>query len=196
MRSLDMRSSSGATLRRPPHLGLWKVLMAIPDFITIVGAEADYLPDGVHLASVTDVRSRFVTPFPASNTRANVFNGWLSCRTAIRSLITIQREHVDGSFISSKPDPADVDVIFLTRMIDVTTLTDDRRLQLNALLANAKPALKCDAFLVIEDCPAGHPAHGPNKAWWDNLDECWRTPRDKARTPMVGGPTKGFLEVS
>lgn len=58
-----------------------------------------------------EVRLSFVEAFPSSATRETRFNQWLRHRDALRNLIPITAQWVDGSFVEQTADPRDIDVV-------------------------------------------------------------------------------------
>lgn len=69
------------------------------------------LPPGVHPATMVDVFARF----PAITTQRQALNNALASAVAtITRLDLAERVVLDGSFVSAKPDPEDVDMVVLT----------------------------------------------------------------------------------
>lgn len=69
------------------------------------------LPPGVHRATLDEV----FAAFPALTLERRALNGVLSvCVATIKRLHLADRIVIDGSYISSKPDPEDIDMVVLT----------------------------------------------------------------------------------
>lgn len=94
----------------------------IPDFIDEPLAHSRILPDGIYGASPGQVKERFVTAFPQSMTRPRLFDGWQALRHLVRTLLPVEHEYLDGSFVTSKANPRDIDVSFWVRGDDVVTM--------------------------------------------------------------------------
>ena len=69
------------------------------------------LPPGVHSASLDEVFARF----PAVTPQRQALNGALSfCMATVQRLHLADQIILDGSYITNKPDPEDVDMTVLT----------------------------------------------------------------------------------
>ncbi|HZC06269.1 MAG TPA: hypothetical protein VE338_11585 [Ktedonobacterales bacterium] len=69
------------------------------------------LPPGVHQASLSEVFARF----PAVAPERQALNSALSyCVATVKQLNLADEIALDGSYVTSKPDPADVDMAVLT----------------------------------------------------------------------------------
>lgn len=66
-----------------------------------------YLPEGLHLASEADVTFRFGTGSPRRKRLALRVRRWVELAREVRSV----RLMVDGSFVTAKPEPNDVDAL-------------------------------------------------------------------------------------
>ena len=67
------------------------------------------LPAGIHEYDIGKVKSEFVDSFPHSNTRSAIFEGLLSYRDDLSAIISVFEQVLDGSFVTFKNDPNDVD---------------------------------------------------------------------------------------
>jgi hypothetical protein len=78
--------------------------MAIPDF-----REDGYLPAGLHQATEAEVLFRFGSPTRKRRTLALQLRHWLRLARDVRA----RRFFVNGSFVSAKPYPGDLDAVVL-----------------------------------------------------------------------------------
>jgi len=78
----------------------------IPEF-----RDDGYLPDGVHLASEAEVTFRFGADTPRRKRLALRLRRWIELSRAIAA----PRLFVDGSFVTSKPEPNGVDAVVWLR---------------------------------------------------------------------------------
>jgi Family of unknown function (DUF6932) len=76
--------------------------MAIPDF-----RDDGYLPVGVHRATEDEVRKRFGISTPRRIYLMGRVSRWLT----LARVVGAERFLVDGSFITAKPEPNDVDCV-------------------------------------------------------------------------------------
>jgi hypothetical protein len=79
--------------------------MAIPEFL-----DDGFLPIGVHLATELETVSRFGTSNPLRQRLMADVAIWLSLARTIKAV----RFLIDGSFVTAKPLPNDVDCVVLT----------------------------------------------------------------------------------
>jgi hypothetical protein len=146
------------------------------------------MPNGVHETTAREVEQRLVQAFPASMTRRELHSGWRDRREEIADLIAIESEWVDGSFVSSKRDPGDVDVVTFVdgTVYDNLPTGETKRLDELFLRVRTKLRLGCDGFVVPVRQP-GHllrPVYEAQLLYWHRT---WSHDRD--------GREKGFLDV-
>lgn len=123
-------------------------------------------------------------------TRKDIFTGYRSRREELHSLTRIAYDWVDGSFVTSKRDAGDLDVVTFINgsLIDAMSATDRQRLA--ELAEGNRPRLVhgCHSF-VVAILPVGH----PQRAWYENVSSYWSD--TWARVKDRPGLQKGFLEV-
>jgi hypothetical protein len=71
---------------------------------------------------------------------------------------------VNGSFLSEKIDPADVDLVLRCPDSLYNAGTPDQRAAIDWLIANQKATLRCDSYVFFE-YPSHHPLHEEGE-WW------------------------------
>lgn len=158
--------------------------MSIPAF-----TDEGLLPPGCHPATVEEVRERFVDAFPESATRAAIFTFWQHHRAATRDLVTVHADLLDGSFVTDKQDPADLDLVALLDGPAYDELPVHRRQLVASLFAgpHTEAVWQCDAQPVAV-YPEGDLAHARTvlaRRFWSSY---FAGTRD--------GGEKGFLEVA
>lgn len=148
------------------------------------------LPTGLIQVSAEQVHEHFVVPFSESQTRKRLYDQWLLHRQALQTLVPIERQWLDGSYVTGKVDPGDIDV--------VTFINGDALNDLNpaeqALFADltdghsTRDRWGIDAF-VVATYAEGH----PDRAVARKAEGYWR----RMWTNVKGSnSTKGFLEVT
>lgn len=147
----------------------------------------DRLPEGIHQVTPDEMKALLVDPFPQSETRARLYERWLGVREAIRRVVPVQREWLNGSYVTRKDDPGDIDMItFLDPAVDQLDLP--AQVLLSALITPqvAKTMHDCHSFPIVA-YPEGHPAH----AEYLGHEQTWASffGRDREGNP------KGFLEI-
>jgi hypothetical protein len=147
----------------------------------------DRLPEGIHQVSTAEVKALLVDPFPNSSTRPGLYERWLGVREAIRRIVPVQTEWLNGSYVTKKEDPGDIDlIVFLDPKVDQLD-TPDQILLLGLTAQEVTKVLHgCHSFPVTA-YPPGHPAHASYLA----AMQTWRAFFGKDRE----GNAKGFLEI-
>jgi hypothetical protein len=84
---------------------------AFPDFESHEPYPFRVLPDGVHSADESTFRARFVKDFADSQVRSTICDGFFLLRREAQSQGLIATQWVDGSFVESKLDPGDIDLV-------------------------------------------------------------------------------------
>ncbi|HEY4429238.1 MAG TPA: hypothetical protein VGN08_13630 [Solirubrobacteraceae bacterium] len=149
---------------------------------------SDRLPPGRHKATTGEIKTVLVDGFPGSITRRQLFDRWVLVRQAIGRVVPITAEWLNGSFVTSKEDPGDIDVVTHLDAAAYERLDAVDRVTLAGLLGGrrSRPLHGCDSFPLVA-YPAGHPGaamYTLTAQYWENL---WGTHRD--------GDPKGFIEV-
>ena len=148
------------------------------------------LPLGMHRVSVDEFREHFVDAFPESKTRARLFVRWERHRAALVSILPIKAQWIDGSYVTNKPDPRDVDLVTVMDGLLFEALAPALQDMAGALLdgKKTKAIWGMDSYPVFE-FPAGHPAKAATDAAAVEWRSQWQGDRDH------DGFVKGFLEV-
>lgn len=139
----------------------------IPDF-----RDDGYLPEGLHRATEAEITFRFGTATPRRRRLALRLRRWIELSRAVAA----KRLFVDGSFVTAKPDPQDVDaVVWLgDDFVDRVSRGDIEAVELEIMLVTRQP----EEILAAED-----------RRDWDDWVEFF------SRTREAGGRRKGIVEV-
>jgi len=139
----------------------------IPDF-----REDGYLPEGLHVATEAEVTFRFGTSTPRRQRLALRLRRWIELSRAIAA----HRLFVDGSFVTSKPEPNDVDaVVWIPNdFVQRVSRGDLETLELETMLLTRHP----EEIFAAED----------RRDWNDWLDFF-------SRTRETDGRRKGVVEI-
>lgn len=148
------------------------------------------LPPGRHTLDEATFEATFVDGFPNSKTRGRLFTRWRRHREALASLIAIETQWIDGSYVTSKEDPGDIDLVTIIDGPTYDALPAPMQHMVEALLAGkrTKAVWGMDSFPIVR-YPVGHPGHPlevTNLATWHDF---W----SKVRTDDTA--TKGYVEV-
>ena len=162
----------------------------IPGFQVLDGHDYDVLPDGVYSTDEATFYDRFVGQMPESTTREDICRGFMQLRGESRERGILARQWVDGSFVESKPDPEDVDVVTFCDYDELNALRDeDQRFVEERLAAGeaTKMPYRTHTFLV-PSCNSEHEYYGV----FEHYRRYWRTWFGTTRT----GQRKGIIEMA
>ena len=157
--------------------------------MTIAFAEgSDRLPPGRHVVTVEDIERVLVDGFAVSGTRRPLFERWKQVLAAIESLVPVEMQWIDGSFVTTKLDPGDIDVVSHLDGEAMDALDPVQQTLLAGLIAGhpSRDIHACDSFWVPV-YPEGHPAREESERaalWWNDF---FGKDRD--------GESKGYVEL-
>ncbi|MDD1519984.1 MULTISPECIES: DUF6932 family protein [Bradyrhizobium] len=116
-----------------------------------------YLDAGIHTLANDELEGHFVASFPHSTTRKPIFAGYNQHAQEITDLVGGCEQLLDGSFVTSKNDPGDVDLVMLIDATIIDALPDAKKAALKALVSGPTTKAKylCDAYF----CPVYPPGH-------------------------------------
>jgi hypothetical protein len=152
----------------------------------------NYLPPGIHKTTVKEVEEALVNEFPESKTRRKIFEQWQALTEEIDGIVPIRAQWLNGSFVSRKLDPGDLDVATIIDSADADALGADARGMLWKLLSGPNNELYplIDSWPIVLYPPA-HPVHRWAEADKATFEEVFFARDDRASPPIV----KGFIEV-
>jgi len=122
-------------------------------------SKPEFLPlleKGRHQMSLLELRKLCVNAFPLSTTRSKIMNGLEKIVEKLRSN-SIQGEiWVDGSFVTAKINPEDVDIVLRCPADFYDNCTQKQRDTVDWLTPNLKNTHLCDSYHFME-WPEGNP---------------------------------------
>jgi hypothetical protein len=154
--------------------GAW----VIPEFVE-TGMGDPALPPGIHKASVDEIRAALVDAFPESTSRSRLLGGWLAFRLSVRRLVPVEYEYLDGSFVTGKLNPKDIDLSLWINRSDLEAAHPDNRAGITTL-RRQRLSFGCDALFVFV-CPTSHPKYREFEHFRDWTENAWRTYRTGTR---------------
>ena len=127
------------------------------------------LPVGFHNRSAAEVREMCVSDFPLSRTREPIMIGLETLFGELTRQAIATQVWVDGSFLTAKVNPEDVDIVLCTKAGVYDNGTDAQRNVLNNVASmDLKQNLHCDSYVFYE-YPEDHPLHAVGeftRAYW------------------------------
>ena len=132
-----------------------------------------YLPEGLHRASEAELTFRFGSTSPRRRRLALRVRRWIELARAVGA----SRLLIDGSFVTDKPDPGDVDAVILlpADFHEQIRRGIDPALELEQMLLTRRP----EELFGAED-----------QTDWDDWAEFF------SRTREADGRRKGLLEIN
>ena len=109
-----------------------------------------YLTPGFHNWTSDEVNERLVMPFTESKTRANIFHGYSNLCTEILDLCAEVEQWINGSFVTNKLDPNDLDLVNIIPKRIVDSISE-QQIDIFLLLIDgpqAKHQYMCDSYFV------------------------------------------------
>jgi len=136
------------------------------------------LPLGFHPKTVTELRQMCVDGFPLSTTRAGIMAGFESVVDRLVKSWVVGDLWVDGSFLTEKIDPKDVDVVLRIGAGLYNTGLPEQRDAVNWIIANQKATLKRDTYALME-YPPDDPLYTEGEWWRAYWHVKWGFSRDE-----------------
>jgi len=162
--------------------------------------ENGVLPEGIHDCDEDEFRRLLVEAFPASATRALIAAGFQRFRDDALSVSLAGTQWVDGSYVTTKLDPNDIDLVTYVPVEHLGALEGSPAepfiVELLAAGPRAQARYSCDSYLVAV-APPGHPLH----ASFEAARDYWRKWFGRMRTILGpdGEPlpsrSKGLLKM-
>lgn len=120
-----------------------------------------YLEAGIHPMSEDEVKSNFVDEFPASTTRAKIYEGYARHSAELAALSVSGEKYLDGSFTTSKIDPGDIDMVVFADADLLDALPPAEQQQFRALVAGkiTQQSHMCDCYFCPTVKDENHPAY-------------------------------------
>jgi hypothetical protein len=119
------------------------------------GTKTDFPPllaPGLHFMSVAALRALCVSPFTLSSTRAAIIVGLETVLTTLSNGRIVGDLWIDGSFVTEKVDPADVDIVLVLDYFGMNSPTSAQLQILRWFATN--PDLRaryfCDSYVFME----------------------------------------------
>jgi len=151
-------------------------------------AGSDTLPPGRHTATVDEVETVLVDGFPTSMRRRPLFESWKALREAITRIVSVTIERIDGSYVTKKDEPEDIDLVTHIPGAELEALDAADRAMLRGLVSHkiSQALHDCDSYYCAV-FPPGHPHHAVYQAAFDYWDKWFGHDRN--------GRPKGYVEV-
>jgi hypothetical protein len=121
---------------------------------------------------MANVEQVCVDQFSLSTTRPPICDGLDVFLTVLELSDVTGEVWVDGSFLTEKINPKDVDVVLRVDGEFYNTGTADQRNAIDWAIDNQKLTLKCDSYVLFE-YPPGHALHDEGRWWYSYWHKQW-----------------------
>ena len=147
------------------------------------------LPDGIYFCTADELYGSFVGAFPTSSTRTIIWAGFQELMRQPLMLLIDATLWVDGSFVTRKLDPNDIDIVCFAKAATLNDLSPESRSELRRLQDAdwSQPRFRTHLFVV-----AVHAAGDARSAVFEALRCYWREWWGRTRR----GTPKGFIRMT
>lgn len=129
-----------------------------------------YLNAGLHSSNLADIKTHFVDNFPATSTRLTVYDGYKNHSAQLVTFGVDFNQFLDGSFVSSKENPGDIDVLTMADHAKVNALSPVEQVRLRQLFLGkgSKPQYQCDSFFLTSfpDTDPAYQHYREQRKYW------------------------------
>ncbi|MDC3411932.1 hypothetical protein NC797_02525 [Aquibacillus sp. 3ASR75-11] len=101
---------------------------------------------GIHTYSCEEFEEQFVTMFTTSSTRSRIYKSLKEWLKLLVDILPPRYIWLDGSYLTTKMDPNDIDLVVFYRPEDIVTLGQDKTKQLGMLINQLSINYNCDAY--------------------------------------------------
>lgn len=145
--------------------------LILPDFPPLIPVL------GFHHLSLGDIEQVCVDPFPLSTSRPAIMSGLRTFVQRLEEDGVKGKLWIDGSFLTEKIDPKDVDILLLYDGVAYNTGAVAAHDRVDWVIANQKDTLKCDSYILMQ-YPTGHPLHTEGEWWYAYWHHKWGFSRE------------------
>jgi Family of unknown function (DUF6932) len=136
------------------------------------------LPLGFHPLSLAEVEAMCVTNFPLSASRQPIMDGLKAFVGRLISEAVQGDLWLDGSFLTEKIDPEDVDIVLRMQADLYDYGTPEYRDAVDWVISNRKATLKCDSYILFQYY-LGHPLYDEGEWWYSYWHMKWGFSREE-----------------
>lgn len=107
-----------------------------------------YLLAGYHKATLQEFEKRFVIDFPSSKTRKDIIEDYKGHCKEIISTQLAEKQWVDGSYITTKPNPDDIEILTVVDGVEMDSRCFETEMDRIIYDAPLRTGLRCHSFYV------------------------------------------------
>ena len=121
------------------------------------------LQPGLHEMSMTDLKALVVDAFPLLTKRQGHWDNFVKIVERLKKLKVPCKIWVDGSFLTKKIEPSDIDFVVISLVQIINNPNNDQGLFFNYLANRAFKKIEKMHSFVMFDAPAVHMDHGEER---------------------------------
>lgn len=116
-------------------------------------ADTPILPPGIHDVEPSELDNHFLSEFDGSRTRRALIDGFHQYIEALKKYAVRFEIWLDGSFVTSKEDPNDIDLVVFAPASELNALSPDDQNRLRALFdrPSCRKAFGCDVLFSVAE---------------------------------------------
>jgi hypothetical protein len=116
-------------------------------------ADTPILPPGIHDVDPSELDNHFLSAFGASTTRSALIDGFRRYIKALKKYAVRFEIWLDGSFVTSKEDPNDIDLVVFAAASELNALPLDAQHRLRGLFdrPSCRKAFGCDVLFSVAE---------------------------------------------
>ena len=137
---------------------------------------------------MAELRELCVDGFPLSNTRDTIMRGLEEVVNTLRANDIAGDLWINGSFVTEKIDPNDVDIVLFVDGEFLENATPEQKQAINWLSSDLKGSYRCDSYTSVR-WPESSARHWEGEYWRAYWTRQWGFDRSDA-------PAKGIVVVS
>jgi Family of unknown function (DUF6932) len=126
------------------------------------------LPPGRHTMTLPELRKLCVQGFALSTRRDPLMRSVEALCMAVSTALIPSEVWVDGSFVTQKMDPGDVDLVVVVQSSILSGTEQQRHICARIAKQDFKVPLPCDSYILVEypEEHAQHPMNELRRAYW------------------------------
>jgi hypothetical protein len=112
--------------------------MSLPLLVSVPGYPFRVLPPGIHVVTGSEFKIVFLDNAPPSLTRSNIYAGLIRLTNRLLGYNIIKKIWFDGSFVTDKQDPDDIEVCIFLDIVVFSNLPDSIQDEIWELLGDSE----------------------------------------------------------
>lgn len=107
------------------------------------------LPKGIYMPSIPEFKENYVLNFQKSTSRKEIFIGYILYCNKIMSYDVAELQWINGSYITEKENPGDIDFVTHMDAIKINCLQDNSDFRSLLNHEEVKENYRCDAYIIL-----------------------------------------------